>query len=243
MQRVALRSGGLLNDMATLNNALFNSGILAHFEHDVAQAERSASEVIELSTCHNLPFWLAIGSILRGWVLSISGEPGEGVSWIEQGIKDYRAPGSTLGLPYFLGLKAEALFAANRSSEALQAVEEATAVAQKCEARSWSAELQRLRAVLLAAIGAEEAQIEVSFREAISIAKKQKSISRQKRRSNLRGISQTKSQCVRRTWVPTTSLVTHRIQGGSPVGSSPRRRCSQPDPDTPKPRRSEAPRR
>jgi len=166
-----------LNDMAALTNALFNSGILAHFERDVAQAGRSASDVIELSTRHNLPFWLAIGSILRGWVLSVSGESVEGISWIEQGIKDYRAPGSTLGLPLFLALKAEALFAANRSSEAL----EAEAVAQKCEVRFWSAELQRLRAVFLAASGAEETQIEPSFREAIRIAKEQKSISLEKR--------------------------------------------------------------
>ena len=65
-----------LNDMAALANAIFNSGVLAHFERDVSQAERSASDVIELSTRHNLPFWLTIGSILRGWVLSVSGETG-----------------------------------------------------------------------------------------------------------------------------------------------------------------------
>src|SRR5215472_7738090 len=151
------------------------------FERDVAQAGRSASDVIELSTRHNLPFWLAIGSILRGWVLSVSGESVEGISWIEQGIKDYRAPGSTLGLPYFLALKAEALFAANRSSEALEAVEEAEAIAQKCEARFWSPELQRLHAVFLAATGAEEAQIAASLCEAIRIAQEQKSVSLEKR--------------------------------------------------------------
>jgi hypothetical protein len=170
-----------LNDIAALTNAIFNSGILAHYERDVAQAGRSASDVIEPSTRHNLPFWLAIGSILRGWVLSVSGEPVEGISWIEQGIKDYRAPGSTLGLPYFLGLKAEALFAANRSSEALETVEDAEAVAQKCEARFWSAELQRLRGVFLAAIGTDEAQIEASYCAAIRIAKEQKSVSLEKR--------------------------------------------------------------
>jgi tetratricopeptide (TPR) repeat protein len=170
-----------LNDMAALTNAIFNAGILAHFGGDVSQAERSASDVIELSTRHNLPFWLTIGSILRGWVRSVSGEPVEGISWIEQGIEEYRAPGSTLGLPYFLALKAEALFAANRSSEALAAVEEAEAVAQKCEARSWSAELHRLRAVFLTALGADESKIEASFCEAIRIAKEQKSVSLEKR--------------------------------------------------------------
>ena len=45
----------------------------------------------------------------------------------------------------------------------------------------WYAELRRLRGVLLAALGADEAQIEVSFGEAIRIAKEQKSVSLEKR--------------------------------------------------------------
>ena len=166
-----------LNDMGALANAIFNSGVLAHFERDVSQAERSTSDVIELSTCHNLPFWLTIGSILRGWVRSVSGETVEGISCIEQGIEDYRAPGSMLGLPFFLALKSEALFVANRTSEALEAVEEAEAVAERFEVRWWCAELHRLRGVFLAALGAGETQIEAVFCEGIRIAKEQKSIS------------------------------------------------------------------
>jgi predicted ATPase len=114
-------------------------------------------------------------------VRSVSGEPVEGISWIQQGIEDYRALGSTLGLPCFLALKAEALFAANRVSEALEAVEEAEAVAQKCEVRFWSAELHRLRGVFLTAIGADEFQIEASFCAAIRTAREQKSLSLEKR--------------------------------------------------------------
>jgi hypothetical protein len=86
-----------------------------------------------------------------------------------------------LGLPFFLALKAEALFAVNRPSEALKAIEEAEAVAQKCGARCWSAELHRLRAVFLAALCADEAQIEASFRAAIYTAREQKSVSLEKR--------------------------------------------------------------
>jgi hypothetical protein len=71
-------------------------------------------------------------------------------------LSNYRAFGSTLGLPFFLALKAEALFAANRSSEALEAVEEAQAVAQQCEVHSSSAKLHRLRGVFLTAIGGSE---------------------------------------------------------------------------------------
>jgi len=83
-------------------------------------------------------------------------------------------------MPYWLGLKAEALYLAHRTSEALESIEEAIG-AERSGVRHWSAELRRLRGVFLAAVGAEESQIEASFSEAISIAKKQKSILLQKR--------------------------------------------------------------
>jgi hypothetical protein len=84
-------------------------------------------------------------------------------------------------LPYFLGIKAEALHLADRTFEALEAINEAEAVAERFEQRYWFAELRRLRGVLLAALGADETQIEASFCEAIRIAKEQKSISLEKR--------------------------------------------------------------
>jgi hypothetical protein len=141
----------------------------------------SASEVIELSTRHNFVFWLALGTILRGWACSASGNTAEGMPWIEQGIRDLRATGAVLGLPSHLARKAEALHLADRTPEALEAINEAEALAERFEQRYWCAELHRLRAVFLAAIGAEENQIEASFRAAISTAKQQKSVSLEKR--------------------------------------------------------------
>src|SRR5262249_3966048 len=70
---------------------------------------------------------------------------------------------------------------ADRTPEALEAVKEAEALAEGSEERWWSAELHRLRGVFLAAMGAEDAQIEASFCEAIRIAKQQKSGSLAKR--------------------------------------------------------------
>ena len=87
----------------------------------------------------------------------------------------------TLAVPYWLALKAEALHVAERTSEALGAISEAEAIAERSEERDWCAELHRLRGVFLAALGAEETQIEASFREAIRIAKEQKSVSLEER--------------------------------------------------------------
>jgi hypothetical protein len=84
-------------------------------------------------------------------------------------------------LPFFLALKAEALHLAGRTSEALEAIREAEALVERSGERSWCAELYRLRAVFLAAIGEDKGQIEASFREAIRLAREQMSVSIGKR--------------------------------------------------------------
>jgi predicted ATPase len=160
-----------LNDMSSLAFALYFGGILARFERNPAEVERLASELIELSTRYNFAFWLPGANVLRGWVRSVCGDTAEGISWIEQGIEDYRATGSTVAIPMWLALKAEALHLADRTSEALETLREAQTLAERFELRSWYAELHRLRGVFLTSLGADQTQIEASFREAIRIAK------------------------------------------------------------------------
>jgi hypothetical protein len=84
-------------------------------------------------------------------------------------------------MPFLLALKAEALHLADRTVEGLEAIREADALVERFENRYWSAELHRLRGLFLAALGAEETQIEASFQAAINIAKEQKSVSLEKR--------------------------------------------------------------
>jgi tetratricopeptide (TPR) repeat protein len=166
-----------LNDMHGLAVALFYAMVLGYFELTPAVVEHSASDLIELSTRHNFAHWLATGAIYRGWARSASGDTVAGIAEIEEGIGDYRAMGSMLFLPCFLALKAEALYFANRNSEALEALTEAEAVVERSEGRWWCAELHRLRGVFLAALGADEAKIEASFVAAIRTAKQQKATS------------------------------------------------------------------
>jgi hypothetical protein len=170
-----------LNDMNALALALEWAAMLGHLEHNLPDLERYSSALIELSTRHHFALWIALGTIWRGWARSVSGNAAEGISWIEQGLIDLRAIGSVLVLPRYLALKAEALHLADRTSEALEAINEAEAWAERFEQRYSCAELHRLRSVFLAALGADETQIEASFREAIRIAREQKSVSWEKR--------------------------------------------------------------
>jgi serine/threonine protein kinase len=170
-----------VNDMHALALALYWAARLASDERNPAQVNRLASDLIELSTRHNFVFWLATGEIYRGWARSVSGNTAEGIPWIEQGIRDFRATGAVLALPVWLAQKAEALYLADRTSEALDALNEAQALAESFEQRFCYAKLHQLRGLFLAALGTDETRIEASLCEAIRTAKEQKSISLAKR--------------------------------------------------------------
>jgi len=166
-----------LNDMQALVLALYWAAFLAHCERNCAEVERCASNMIELSTRQNFSTWLPHAGALRGWARGASGDTAGGIAWIEDGLRDTRATGVMLTVPFLLALKAETLHLADRTVEALEAIREADALIERFENRYWSAELHRLRGVFLATIGADETQIEASFQEAIRTAEEQKSIS------------------------------------------------------------------
>ena len=170
-----------LNDMHGLAVTLAYAGRLAYYELGAVEVERLASDLIELSTRYGFGALLAMGKIFRGWARSASDSTAEGLSWIEDGIDEVQATGLISWMSYFLALKAQALYLANRASEALRAITEAEAFVKSTGRRYISAELHRLRGVFLAAIGADDTQIETSFRAAISTAKQQKSVSLEKR--------------------------------------------------------------
>jgi serine/threonine protein kinase len=170
-----------INDMHGLAVALHFAATLACLERNPAEVNRLASDLIELSTAQNFGHWLAVGTIFCGWSRSASGETAEGISLIENGIKDQKVAGAILGLTCSLALKAEALHIAGRTMQALETLREAEALAETRQERWWCTELYRLRSVFLTTLGADQTEIEASFREAIRIAREQKSVSLQKR--------------------------------------------------------------
>jgi tRNA A-37 threonylcarbamoyl transferase component Bud32/predicted ATPase len=170
-----------LNDIHALAAALFFAAILGACERNPAEVERLASELIELSTRKNFANWLPGGEVLQGWAQSVSGRTAEGLSWIRNGIEGWRATGAMLLVPYWLALKAEALHLANRTPEALEAIREAEALVKRSEERWCGVELHRLRGLFLAGTAADETQIEASFCDAVGMAKRQKSISLERR--------------------------------------------------------------
>jgi predicted ATPase len=133
-----------LNDTNALALALHAAAVLAMYERNPAEVDRLTSDLIVLSTRQNFAHWLHLADIYRGWARNASGDTAKGIPWIERGITDLRATGEVLGVPGLLAYKAEALYLADRTSEALEVIKEAEALAERFENRYWCAELHRV---------------------------------------------------------------------------------------------------
>ena len=59
-------------------------------------ARERAEAVITLSTEQGFPFWLAYGTLVRGWALAEQGQSEEGIAQMQQGLAAYRAMGAEL---------------------------------------------------------------------------------------------------------------------------------------------------
>ena len=76
-----------LHDMGGLAAALNFSALVACYNQNATKVERLASDLIELTVRHNFPYWLAQGTIWRGWARSVFGGTAQGILLIEEGIE------------------------------------------------------------------------------------------------------------------------------------------------------------
>ena len=147
---------------------------LGEFAREGKAAQELAEAVITLSTEHEFPFWLAAGTIMRGWALAEQGQAEEGMAQIGQGMAAKRATGSRLAWPYWLALLAEACWRAGKADEGLSALTEALAAVHRSGERSDEAELYRLKGeLLLTRSAAPHAEAETYFCQALDIARRQ----------------------------------------------------------------------
>ncbi len=67
--------------------ALSYATMLHQYRWEGQAAQERAEATIALSTEQGFPFWLAFGTILRGWVLAEQGQGEEGIAQIRQGLE------------------------------------------------------------------------------------------------------------------------------------------------------------
>ena len=116
--REALALARELSHPTSLAHARYQVGIFHQFRRDVPETQEQAEALQRLAAEQGLPFYLAAGSVLRGWALAERGHGEEGLAQIRQGLA---APAMSprFWRVHFLALLAEAYGKAGRSKRGL----------------------------------------------------------------------------------------------------------------------------
>lgn len=76
---------------------------LAQFRLEAHVAQKPAEALVALGTEHDFPWFVATGTMFRGWVLAQQGQSEAGIAQLHQGIAMFRTTGE-LALPHWLSL-------------------------------------------------------------------------------------------------------------------------------------------
>ena len=102
-----------------------------------------------LCTEQGFAFFLAGGSMYRGWAIAEQGQGKEGIAQIHQALSAWQAMGAAMAVPYFLALLAEAYGKVGEAEQGLTALVEALAQVEQTGERWYEAELYRLKGELV----------------------------------------------------------------------------------------------
>jgi predicted ATPase len=158
----------------SLLHALYFTAQLYQHRREGRLAQEWAEATLTLATEQEDAFFLAHGTIVRGWALAEQVQPEEGIAQLRQGMAAYRATGAEMHRPYWLTLLAEAYGKGGQAEEGLSALAEALPLLDILGPRFYEVELHRLKGELLLALSAEnQAEAEASFRQALEVARRQ----------------------------------------------------------------------
>jgi predicted ATPase len=137
--------------------------------------QEHAEALTRLAAEQGFPYWLALGTILRGWTLVKQGRQiEEDIGQLHQGLTAYRATGAELFRTYWLALLAEAYGTVGQTEEGLGVLSEALRVVDNSGEHQWEAELYRLKGeLLLKQAIPDTALAQTCFHQALDVARQQ----------------------------------------------------------------------
>ncbi len=171
--QAALPLAQALSHPFSLAHTLGGAAITHQFRREMNAAQARAEAAIALSTEQGFPYWLALGTIVRGWALALQGQAEEGITQIRQGLTAWRATGSEIVRPYCLTLLAEAYAQRGQAEEGLAVVSEALETVATTGERFYEAELHRLRGELSLQLPTPLAEAEACLQQALALARRQ----------------------------------------------------------------------
>ena len=167
----------------TLAFALNITVLFHQFRREETVVREQAEALLTLSNEHGFAYREAVAIIIRGWVLTLTGQTEEALVRMQEGLAAQRATGAGAVAPYFLALQAETYGKMGQLEEGLAALAEASALVQRTGEQWYEAELYRLKGELLLAqeglrpqaegLREKTEEVERCFHKAIEVAQKQ----------------------------------------------------------------------
>ncbi len=171
-----LTFGRGLSHPYSLGHAMAYAARLHQYRGEIQAAQELTEGLIVLAKEQGFPIRLADGNSIRGWVVAAQGQVGEGIVQMREGLAARRGTANVLWRPYSSILLAEAYRQAGQVEEGLNTVTEEMDMANRTGSRLWEAELYRVKGeMLLQSKVPRMSEAKECFRQAIDIARKQRS--------------------------------------------------------------------
>jgi predicted ATPase len=123
--------------------------VLYQYLCDGPKVQEHAEVGMALSAEQGLPFWEAVGMVMRGWALAAQGQAEAGITQLTQGLAAYRATRQRIFLPYYHAMLAEIFGRLGQPGVGFDLLAEAQAMMEQSGEYRWKAELYRLQGELL----------------------------------------------------------------------------------------------
>jgi predicted ATPase len=173
--RVMLTLAESSDNPLRLGVALAYAAMLHQFRRDVPEALQTAEAAIALCEQHEVPYYKAWATVLRGWARAVSGSRPAGIAEMELALADLKSTGAGIRMPYYLGLLAEAYRLDGDPTRAGDLVDSALELGRRTGERWCEPELLRLRGVILQSHN-RSGEAEAHLREGLALAHTQGSL-------------------------------------------------------------------
>ena len=171
--REGLHVAETLRHPVGLVNSLSVAITIEAFHRNTASILVMAERILFHANEHGMPYYAGIATIMSGWARAMQGEVDDGCAEMRAGLAAHRNLETEQQRAYYLVLMGEALCAAGRTDEALDALDEAGDLVRASEEHFCEAELHRIRGDLLA-LGHRGNEALICFRCAIETARTQR---------------------------------------------------------------------
>jgi predicted ATPase len=166
-----LRLARKLTHPYSLAMALFLAAMVRQYRREASDCLKLAEEIQTLSAQHGFVIVMAWGRALAGWALGALGEVGLGITKIQESLQCLRSIGAEVLCPELRGLLSMMLIRQGELEQAIGALDEAIALAERSGDRLYDPELCRLKGEVLIRVAAgHEAEAETLIRRAIELA-------------------------------------------------------------------------